>query len=230
MSADEVLRRGRDGTTVDLVLEPGGGSWPAAGLLVLRTLAVLLAVGVVFLPAVILLVVVAVVVGATFVGAVTVCGALWASAVLVLWPFVAAGELRSVRRVQFAPVRAPAELRFVRGAGAGAWAPISGLRRIQLDESVEVPYEGDPEPAGRTLDITVVTATGDDGGGRHRAPKGTDADALQRALEELLGPAGVRVLRSTERRVRPKPQPPSGGWVYGGSGSANSGGGFSGGG
>ncbi|WP_328957250.1 hypothetical protein [Kitasatospora purpeofusca] len=229
MPADEVLRRGRDGTTVDLVFEPGGGSWPAAALLVLRTLAVLLAVGVVFLPVGMLLVEVAVIVGATFVGAVTVCAALWVSAVLLLWPFVAAGELQSVRRVQFAPARNPTELRFVRGARADDWAPISGLRRIQLDESVEEPYEGDPEPAARTLAITVVTSTG--GEGPHSAPKGTGADALQRSLEDLLGPAGVAVVRRTERRVRRKPGPSSGGgWVYGGSGSANSGGGFSGGG
>ncbi|MFB7470997.1 hypothetical protein [Kitasatospora sp. NPDC056184] len=229
MPADEVLRRGRDGTTVDLVFESGGGSWPAATLLVLRTLAVLLAVGVVFLPAGILLVMVAVIVGATFVGAVTFCGALWVSAALLLWPFAAAGELRSVRRVQFTPARAPTELRCVRGARADDWAPISGLRRIQLDEAVEEPYEGDPAPAARTLTITVVTVTGDDGRS-HQAPKGTEADALQHALEDLLGPAGVPVLRRTERRVRPKPRPSSGGWVYGGSGSANSGGGFSGGG
>ncbi|KOV31677.1 hypothetical protein ADK60_14595 [Streptomyces sp. XY431] len=228
MPADEVLRRRRDGTTVDLVLEPGGGSWPAAALLVLRTLAVLLAVGFAFLPVGMLLVAVAVIVGATFVGAVTVCAALWVSAALLLWPFVAAAELRSVRRVQFAPARNPTELRFVRGARAGAWAPISGLRRIQLRESVEEPYEGDPAPAVRTLDITVVTSTG--GEGPHSAPKGTDVDALQRSLEDLLGPAGIPVLRRTERRVRPEPRRPSGGWVYGGSGSANSGGGFSGGG
>ncbi|MFE6865267.1 hypothetical protein ACFVFS_01785 [Kitasatospora sp. NPDC057692] len=228
MSADEVLRRGRDGTTVDLVLEPGGGSWPAAGLLVLRTLAVLLAVGVVFLPAGALLVGVAVIVGATFVGAVTVCAVLWVFAVLVLWPFVAAAELRSVRRVQFAPAREPTELRFVRGARADAWAPISGLRRIQLHESVEEPYEDDPAPAARTLTITVVTSTGGDG--PRRAPDGTDVDALQRSLNDLLGPAGVPVMRRTERSVRRKPPAPSGGWVYGGSGSANSGGGFSGGG
>ncbi|MFE7189768.1 hypothetical protein [Kitasatospora sp. NPDC057541] len=229
MPADEVLRRGRDGTTADLVFESGGGSWSAAALLVLRTLAVLLAVGLVFLPAGILVVAVAVIVGATFVGAVTVCGALWAAAALLLWPFAAVAELRSVRRVQFAPARAPTELRFVRGARAGAWAPISGLRRIQLDEAVEEPYEGDPRAAARTLTITVVTLTGDDGR-RHRMPDGTDVDALQRSLEDLLGPAGVPVLRRTERRVRRKPPVPAGGWVYGGSGSANSGGGFSGGG
>ncbi|WP_395296617.1 hypothetical protein ACF9IK_26610 [Kitasatospora hibisci] len=229
MPADELLRRGRDGTTVDLVFESGGGSWPAAAFLVLRTLAVLLGVGLAFLPAGILIVVVVVIVGATFVGAVTVCGVLWAAAVLLLWPFAAVVELRSVRRVQFAPARAPTELRFVRGARAEAWAPISGLRRIQLDETVEDPYEGDPEPAVRTLAITVVTLTDDDGS-PHRAPDGTDVDALQRSLEDLLGPAGIPVLRRTERRVRPKPRPPSGGWVYGGSGSANSGGGFSGGG
>ncbi|MDY0815724.1 hypothetical protein [Kitasatospora purpeofusca] len=229
MPAYEVLRRGRDGTTVDLVFEPGGGSWPAAALLVLRTLAVLLAVGVVFLPAGMVLVEVAVIVGATFVGAVTVGAALWVSAVLLLWPFVAAGELRSVRRVQFAPARNPTELRLVRGARADDWAPISGLRRIRLDETVEEPYEGDPEPAGRTLDITVTVA-GDDGR-PHRAPKGTDADALQRSLEDLFGPVGIPVLRRTERSLRRKPRPSSGGgWVYGGSGSANSGGGFSGGG
>ncbi|MFF2350394.1 hypothetical protein ACFVVL_11485 [Kitasatospora sp. NPDC058115] len=230
MSADEVLRRGRDGTTVDLVFEPGGGSLPAAALLVLRTLAVLLAVGVVFVPFAVLVVMVAVIIGATLVAAVTVCGALWASAALLLWPFAASTELRSVRRIQFAPAEAPAELRVVRGARAGAWIPVSsGLRRVQLDETVEEPYEGDTEPAVRTLDITVVVATGDDGR-PHRAPKDTDADALQRALEDLFGPAGVPVLRRTERRVRPKPRPSSGGWVYGGSGSANSGGGFSGGG
>lgn len=230
MPADELIRRGRDDSTVDLVFESGGGSWPAAARLVLRMLAVLLAVGVVFLPAGMLLVEVAVIVGATFVGAVTVGAALWVSAVLVLWPFVAAGELRTVRRVQFAPARNPTELRFVRGARAGAWAPISGLRRIQLDETVEEPYEGDPAPAGRTLDITVVTLTGDDGR-PHRAPDGTDVDALQRSLEDLFGPAGVPVLRRTERRARRKPRPSSGGgWSYGGSGSANSGGGFSGGG
>ncbi|MFD0347005.1 hypothetical protein ACFQ0M_15040 [Kitasatospora aburaviensis] len=229
MSADELLRRGRDGTTTDLVFEWGGGSWPAAAFLVLRTLAVLLAVGLAFLPVGILIVVVAVIIGATFVGAVTVCGALWAAAALLLWPFAAVAELRSVRRVQFAPAGAPTELRFVRGARADAWAPISGLRRIQLDETVEEPYEGDPEPAGRTLAITVVTLTGDDGR-PHRAPDGTDVDALQRSLEQLLGPAGIPVLRRTERRVRPKPRPSGGGWAYGGSGSANSGGGFSGGG
>ncbi|MFF8768682.1 hypothetical protein [Kitasatospora sp. NPDC015120] len=229
MPADEVLRRGRDGTTVDLVFEPGGGSWPAAALLVLRMLAGAFAVGAAFLPAGALLVEVAVIAGATFVGAVTVCAVLWVSAVLVLWPFVAVAELRSVRRVQFAPAGAATGLRFVRGARADAWAPISDLRRVQLDEVVEEPYEGDPEPAVRTLDITVVAAAGD-GGRPHRAPKGTDVDALQRALEDLLGPAGVPVLRRTERRVRPTPRPSSGGWVYGGSGSANSGGGFSGGG
>ncbi|MFF7456639.1 hypothetical protein [Kitasatospora sp. NPDC008115] len=229
MPADELIRRGRDGSTVDLVLEPGGGSWPAAVLLVLRQLAVLLAVGLAFLPAGMLLVGVAVIVGATLVAAVTVCAALWVSAALVLWPFVAAGELREVRRVQFAPAQAPTELRFVRGARADAWVPISDLRRIQLDETVEEPYEGDPEPAGHTLDLTVVTLTGGDGR-PHRAPKGTDADALQRSLEDLLGPAGVPVLRRTERSVRRKPPTPSGGWVYGGSGSANSGGSFSGGG
>ncbi|MER5351271.1 hypothetical protein ABT093_13160 [Kitasatospora sp. NPDC002551] len=228
MPADEVLRRGRDGTTVDLVFEPGGGSWPAAALLVLRMLAVVFAVGAVFLPVGMLLVEVAVIVGATFVGAVTVCAVLWVSAALVLWPFVAAAELRSVRRVQFAPARAPTELRFVRGVRADAWAPISGLRRVQLDESVEEPYEGDPAPAARTLTITVVTSTGGDG--PRRAPDGTDVDALQRSLKDLLGPAGVPVLRRTERRVRRKPPTPSGGRVYGGSGSANSGGGFSGGG
>ncbi|MFB8173315.1 hypothetical protein ACFC60_35745 [Kitasatospora purpeofusca] len=229
MPADEVLRPGRDGATVDLVFEPGGGSWPAAALLVVRALAVLLAVGLAFLPAGILVVAVAVIVGATFVGAVTVCGALWAAAALLLWPFLAVAELRSVRRVQFAPAGAPTELRFVRGARAGAWAPISGLRRIQLDESVEEPYEGDPAPAVRTLTVTVVTSTG--GEGPRSAPKGTDADALQRSLEDLLGPADVAVVRRTERRSRPKPSAPAGGgWVYGGSGSANSGGGFSGGG
>ncbi|MCX4685000.1 hypothetical protein OG401_11885 [Kitasatospora purpeofusca] len=229
MPADEVLRPGRDGATVDLVFESGGGSWPAAVLLVLRALAVLLAVGVAFLPAAILVVAVAVIVGATFVGAVTVCGALWAAAVLLLWPFLAVAEVRSVRRVQFAPAGAPTELRFVRGARAGAWAPISGLRLIQLDESVEEPYEGDPAPAVRTLTVTVVTSTG--GEGPRSAPKGTDVDALQRFLEDLLGPVGVAVVRRTERRARRRPRPPSGGgWVYGGSGSANSGGGFSGGG
>ncbi|WP_030391362.1 hypothetical protein [Kitasatospora purpeofusca] len=228
MPADEVLRPGRDGATVDLVFEPGGGSWPAAALLVVRALAMLLALGVVFLPAGILVVAVAVIVGATLVGAVTVCGALWAAAVLLLWPFAAVAELSSVRRVQFAPAGAPTELRFVRGARAGAWAPLSGLRRIQLDESVEEPYEGDPAPAVRTLAVTVVTSTG--GEGPRSAPKGTDADALQRSLEDLLGPAGVAVVRRTERRVRPEPRVPAGGWVYGGSGSANSGGGFSGGG
>ncbi|MER7703844.1 hypothetical protein ABTX81_13190 [Kitasatospora sp. NPDC097605] len=229
MSADGLIRRGRDGATVDLVFESGGGSWPAAVLLVLRQLVVLLAVGLAFLPLGVLLVTVAVIVGATLVGAATVCAVLWVAAALVLWPFVAAAELRAPRRVQFAPAGAPTELRFVRGARADAWTPISGLRRIQLDESVEEPYEGDPEPAVSTLDITVVVATGADGG-RRRAPKGTDADALHRALKDLLGPAGVPVLRRTERRVRPEPRPPSGGWVYGGSGSANSGGGFSGGG
>ncbi|MFD8316993.1 hypothetical protein ACFVZ3_34300 [Kitasatospora purpeofusca] len=229
MPADEVLRPGRDGATVDLVFESGGGSWPAAALLVVRALAMLLAVGFAFLPAGILVVAVAVIVGATLVGAVTVCGALWAAAVLLLWPFLAVAEVRSVRRVQFTPAGAPTELRFVRGARAGAWAPISGLRRIQLAESVEEPYEGDPAPAVRTLTVTVVTTTG--GEGPRSAPKGTDADALQRALEDLLGPAGVAVVRRTERRTRRKPSAPSGGgWVYGGSGSANSGGGFSGGG
>ncbi|MFE7559083.1 hypothetical protein [Kitasatospora sp. NPDC057500] len=228
MPAEELIRRGRDGDTVDLVLEAGGGSWPAAVLLVLRALATLLAVGLAFLPAVLLVVMVAVIVGATFVAAVTVCGVLWAGAALLLWPFLAVAELRSVRRVQFTPARAPTEMRFVRGVRADAWAPISGLRRIQLDESVEEPYEGDPAPAARTLTITVVTSAGGDG--PRRAPDGTDADALQRSLKDLLGPAGVPVLRHTERRVRPKPPAPSGGWVYGGSGSANSGGGFSGGG
>ncbi|MFJ4669200.1 hypothetical protein [Kitasatospora purpeofusca] len=228
MPADEVLRPGRDGATVDLAFESGGGSWPAAALLVLRTLGVLLAVGLAFLPAGILVVAVAVIVGATLVGALTVCGALWAAAVLLLWPFAAVAELRSVRRVQFAPAGAPTELRFVRGARADAWGPISGLRRIQLDESVEEPYEGDPAPAVRTLTVTVVTSTG--GEGPRSTPKGTDVDALQRSLEDLLGPAGVAVVRRTERRSRPKPRLPAGGWVYGGSGSANSGGGFSGGG
>ncbi|MFB6892503.1 hypothetical protein ACFCX4_24690 [Kitasatospora sp. NPDC056327] len=230
MPADEVLRRGRDGTTVDLVLEPGGGSWPAFALLALRLLAFLLAACLLFLPVGAVIVVVAVINGATFVGAVTFCGVLWLAVGLLLWPFVAVGELQSVHRVQFAPVGGPTELRFVRGARVGAWAPISGLLRIRLDEDVEEPYEGDLAPAVRTLDITVVTADGDDGHS-HRAPKGTDADALQRSLEELLGPAGVPVQRRTERRVRPKPPPPSagGGWTYGGSGSANSGG-FSGGG
>ncbi|MFC5661963.1 hypothetical protein ACFP3U_03090 [Kitasatospora misakiensis] len=229
MPADELIRRGRDGTTVDLVFEPGGGSWPAAALLVLRTLGVLLAMGVAFLPAGLLLVEVAVIVGATFVGTVTVGAVLWASAVLVLWPFAAVAELESVRRVQFAPAQAPTELRFVRGARADAWAPISDLRHIQLDETVEEPYEGDPAPAVHTVDITVVTLTGADGRS-HRAPKGTDVDALRRSLEDLFGPAGGLVRHRTERRVRRKPRTPSGGWAYGGSGSANSGGSFSGGG
>ncbi|MEK2488881.1 hypothetical protein WN990_04900 [Kitasatospora purpeofusca] len=230
MPADEVLRPGRDGATVDLVFESGGGSWPAAALLVVRTLGVLFAVGLVFVPAAILVVAVAVILGATFVGMVTVCGVLWVAVPLLLWPFGAVAELRSVRRVQFTPAGAPTELRFVRGARAGAWAPISGLRRVQLDESVEEPYEGDPTPAVRTLTLTVVTTTG--GEGPRSAPKGTDVDALQRSLEDLLGPAGVAVVRRTRRSVRRKPSAPAGGggWVYGGSGSANSGGGFSGGG
>ncbi|MEV0188592.1 hypothetical protein AB0I39_08675 [Kitasatospora purpeofusca] len=229
MPTDEVLRRGRDGTTVDLVFEEGGGSWPAAVLLVLRTLGVLFVVGLAFLPAAILVVSVAVVLGATFAGMVTVCAVLWATVPLLLWPFGAVAELRSVRRVQFTPAGAPTELRFVQGARPGAWGPISGLRRVQLDESVEEPYEGDPAPAVRTLTLTVVTSTG--GEGPHSAPKGTDADALHRSLEDLLGPAGVAVVRRTERRVRKKPPVRAGGgWVYGGSGSANSGGGFSGGG
>ncbi|MFJ4090477.1 hypothetical protein ACIPYS_02745 [Kitasatospora sp. NPDC089913] len=228
MPADEVLRPGRDGATVDLVFEPGGGSWPAAALLVLRALVVLPATGVVALPVGVIVVVVAVIIGATFAAAATVCALLWLSGALVLWVLFAVAELRSVRRVQFAPARAPTELRFVLGARTGAWAPISDLRHVRLDESVEEPYEGDPAPAARTLAITVVTSTG--GEGPHSAPKGTDADALHRSLEDLLGPAGVRVVRRTERRVRRKPPVPSGGWVYGGSGSANSGGGFSGGG
>ncbi len=224
MPADEVLRRGRDGTTTDLVFESGGGSWPAGAILVLRMLGVLIAVGLAFLPVGILVVAVAVIVGATFVGAVTVCGVLWVSAVLLLWPFGAVAELRSVRRVQFTPARAPTELRFVRGARVDAWLPISDLRRVQLDEAVEEPYEGDPAPAVRSLTITVVTLGGDDGR-PHGVPKGIEAGALRRSLEELLGPAGVPVVRRTERRVRRKPPVPSGGWAYGGSGSANSGGG-----
>ncbi|MFJ8429966.1 hypothetical protein ACIQ9P_01555 [Kitasatospora sp. NPDC094019] len=227
MPAAEVLRPGRDGATVDLVFEAGGGSWPAAVLLVLRALFVLPATGIVFLPVAIVVVVVAVIVGATLVAAATVCALLWLSGALILWVLLAVSELRSVRRVEFAPAGTPTELRFVRGARAGAWAPIADLRRVQLHESVEEPYEGDPAPAVHALTVTVVTTTG--GEGPRSAPKGTDADALQRSLEDLLGPAGVPVVRRTERRVRRKPHVPAGSWVYGGSGSANSGG-FSGGG
>ncbi|MEV6973557.1 hypothetical protein [Kitasatospora sp. NPDC093806] len=229
MPADEVIRSGPDGATTDLVFEPGGGSWPAGALLLLRLLGALLAVGVVFLPAGALIVLVAVIVGATFTGAVTVCAALWVAGVLGVWLYAAPRELATTCRVQFAPAGAPTELRFVRGARTDAWVPISGLRRIELAEAVEVPYEGDPDPAVSTVHIKVVIPTGD-GGLPHRAPKGTDADALQRSLQALLAPSGIPVHRHTEHRTRPKPPPPrSGGWVYGGSGSANSGG-FSGGG
>lgn len=61
---------------------------------------------------------------------------------VITGPFVAAGALRHVRRVQFAPAQAPDRFRFVRAGHPGPRLPIADLARIHLYESVIETIQG----------------------------------------------------------------------------------------
>ncbi|MFG2823997.1 hypothetical protein ACGFX4_31785 [Kitasatospora sp. NPDC048365] len=111
-----------------------------------------------------------------------------------------------VHRLRFSPAAAPTTVALVRAARAARPRPLTEVRQIRIDRSVEEPYEGDPLPETVTVTLTVRLAHG------WVAPKplpaDTDAAALYRELHELLSPA-VPVALFVRRHPRPVPPPPS---------------------
>ncbi|MEU9076519.1 hypothetical protein [Kitasatospora sp. NPDC048538] len=152
----------------------------------------------------------------------TVVGVIAGVEYLLAVPALAWMEVSAVHRIEFAPPEAAERYRLVRAGRAGDWRPLTELPAVRLDRSITEPYEGDRAPAEETL-LGRLDFTG--GQVEWKAPAGTDAALLQEALTALLGPAGVEVVLTTKRSVRPKPSPASSSpWISGGSGSANAGG------
>ncbi|MFF2081346.1 hypothetical protein ACFVXG_42075 [Kitasatospora sp. NPDC058162] len=221
MAAGPALRAGPDST--DLVFARGGGTRVEAVRTVLRAGRAALFAPVVLGGFSVLLGLVLFITFGVGLGTVLLVLALVSAAeILLIAPLGAVADLRVARRVEFAPPTAPERMRFVWPGRVDPWLPVSELSRVVITYRIEEPYPGDPRPAGHTYDLRMVL--------RHnqKAPdlrsRTGDPGRLAEELTALLSSAGVRVELETFRKVRPLP-PPSSPWVYGGSGSANSGGG-----
>ncbi|MYS81340.1 hypothetical protein [Embleya scabrispora] len=200
MPPGELVRPGPDAATTDVVFREKGGS---RGQAVLVALASVVWVPFVFGGAGLVIILLMVGFGAGFAKALLVAGLFAAAASLIAGPVVAARELRHVRRVQFAPARTPARLRFVRAGRPGPWLPIADLAGIHLHESIVEPSKGHSPPAHRTL--FVIMAIG--GGHVMQAddPAPTDALRLKQDLHALLSAVGIPVELETSRRRWPEP-------------------------
>ncbi|MFC8450963.1 hypothetical protein [Kitasatospora sp. NPDC057223] len=220
MAIDPFLRQGPGFT--DLVLRPGSGPPAGAARIVLTWAGRALAGPLVLVVPTLLVVFWMVLAGARASTVFVVVGVIAGVEYLLGWLAGAAGEIRNLLWVEFAPAGVPAKLRLVRGAGPDGWLPVDTLREVRLACKVVEPYEGDREPAATTLGLEL-----DLRGGRERvdpAPFRGDPQQLADALEALLGPAGVLVKLSTERSTR-RPPLPNSTWTSGGSASAGSAGG-----
>lgn len=196
-----MVRPGPDAATTDLVFREKGGS---RGQAVLIALAAVAWVPILFGGAGCVIFWLTVGFGAGSAKALLVAGLFAAAASLITCPFVAAKELRHVRRVQFAPTQAPARLRFVRARRPGPWLPIADLARILLHETIIETYMGDPQPAGGTVSVAIVIG---DGHVVHvySGPESPDAWQLKQDLDALLPAVGVPVVLETSRIRLPKP-------------------------
>ncbi|MGW4896445.1 hypothetical protein ACWEQL_29965 [Kitasatospora sp. NPDC004240] len=145
---------------------------------------------------------------------------------LVGWVPLAVDSFRGLLRLRFSPVPAPDTVVVVRGYGPLPPLPTADVMIVVAREE-EVPYEGDPRPAGVTVTLRVELPR------RNVPPRtlpaDTDTEALHRELSEGLGPT-VRVEHRVHRTTRVPPSPPGRhvGAAYGRGGStggATSGGG-----
>ncbi|MFI6447028.1 hypothetical protein [Kitasatospora sp. NPDC050543] len=247
MPVNMLVSRRPDST--DLVLREGGGSRAWAVGVALTGVGYALLVPLVLVVPTLLVALWLALAGADGESTLAVAGGIAGAEYLIGLPFVAAYQVRRIRRVEFAPAEAPHSLRLVRAGRPERWLPIAELEQVRLEHTVVEPYPGDPRPGRATLALVLVLR-----GGEERltpvAP-GTDPQRLAAALEALLGvaepapgqrgapvpatpdssapeagghPQGPRVELVTERVVRAKPQRGSG-WTSGGSASAGSGGG-----
>ncbi|MFF7250313.1 hypothetical protein ACFZBU_41330 [Embleya sp. NPDC008237] len=202
MSPGELVRPGPDAGTTDLVFREKGGS---DGQAVLIALAAVAWVPILFGGAGCMIFWLMVGFGAGSAEALSVAGLSAAAASLITCPFVAAKELRRVRRVRFAPTQAPARFRFVRARRPGPWLPIADLARILLHETIiETDVGGDPRPAGGMVSVAIVI--GDDHVVHvYSGPESPDARQMKQDLDALLSGVGVPVVLETSHVRLPKP-------------------------
>ncbi|MFD8749570.1 hypothetical protein ACFV0O_01085 [Kitasatospora sp. NPDC059577] len=139
-------------------------------------------------------------------------GPVWAAAgiiggagAVVGWVLLVRAIFRHVHRLRFSPCTGPATVVLVRGARADRPMPITEVRRILIDHSIEEPYDGDPRPRSVTVTVTVVLGRGELP--QQSLPQDTDATALHRELYEALSPT-VTVDLHVRHRQRPEPPPP----------------------
>ncbi|QKW23606.1 hypothetical protein HUT16_34955 [Kitasatospora sp. NA04385] len=116
-----------------------------------------------------------------------------------------------VHRLRFSPAAAPDTVALVRAARAARPRPLTEVRRIRIDRTVEEPYDGDPRPESERVTLTVRLARG--WIPPQQLPPDTDTAALYRELHELLGPT-VPVALFVRRHRRSVPPPPT---DYGGA-------------
>ncbi|WP_431676227.1 hypothetical protein [Kitasatospora sp. KL5] len=128
--------------------------------------------------------------------------AIGSSAAVLAWAASAVRAFTCVRRVRFAPVPGPTSVTIVKGSGRAVPQPISRVRRVRIDHTVEEPYPGDARPPDVTASLAVVMTNGVTF--TCSLPSEADTGQLHRTLTEALAPT-VPVDLYARRSTRAEP-------------------------